>query len=386
MASVPTLPSLREMVATLVGERSSSSLDPRFDLGNRRVVEHLAGWAEGLGMRVELLPSGGRADKVNLIATLGEGEGGLVLAGHTDTVPWDEARWSSDPFRLTERDGRLHGLGVSDMKSFFAVALAAIARLDRGRLRAPVVLLATHDEESTMAGARALVAAGRPRARFAVVGEPTGLRPVCAHKGAIMEVVRFVGQSGHSSDPSLGRSALEGVHELMGALIAHRERLAAEHRDSRFEVAVPTLNFGAVHGGDSPNRICGECELRFDLRVLPGMDVAAERDRLRAIAAEVAERRGLRLETPSAHPGTPAFAAPEDSALVRLTSELTGAEPMTVAFGTEAPYLAQLGAEVVVCGPGDIARAHQPDESIDAAALPTGVDLLVGLAQRLVGG
>jgi acetylornithine deacetylase len=383
---MPALPDLREMITRLVAEPSSSSLEARFDLGNRRVAEHLAGWAEGLGMRVELLPAPGRPDRVNLIATLGEGEGGLVLAGHADTVPWDEARWSSDPFRVVERDGRLHGLGTSDMKSFFAVALAAIARLDRARLRAPVVLLATHDEESTMAGARALVAAGRPRARFAVIGEPTDLRPVHAHKGAIMEVVRYVGQSGHSSDPSLGRSALEGIHELVGALIAHRERLAATHRDARFAVPVPTLNFGAIHGGDSPNRICGECELRFDLRALPGMDVGAERARLRALAAEIAERRGLRLETPSPHPGTPPFAAPDTSRIVRVAAELTGAEPSTVAFGTEAPYLAQLGADVVVCGPGDIARAHQPDESIDLASLAPAVDLLVGLAHRLAVG
>ena len=280
--SARALPAVREMIATLVAEPSPSSADPRFDRGNRRVVEHLADWADGLGMRVELLPSATNDDKANLLATFGEGDGGLVLAGHSDTVPWDEGRWRHDPFRVTEDDGRLYGLGTSDMKSFFAVALAALARLDAGKLRAPVMLLATYDEESTMGGARALVAAGRPRARHALIGEPTGLVPVRMHKGAVMETVVLTGQAGHSSDPSLGRSALEGMHAVIGDLIAFREALQAVHRNEAFAVPVPTMNFGAIHGGDSPNRICGECELRFDLRALPGMDVQALRTELRA--------------------------------------------------------------------------------------------------------
>jgi acetylornithine deacetylase len=376
------LPELREMIATLVAEPSPSSADPRFDRGNRRVVEHLAGWADGLGLRVELLPSAASNDKVNLLATFGEGDGGLVLAGHSDTVPWDEGRWRHDPFRVTEVDGRLVGLGTSDMKSFFAVALAALARIDASRLRAPVMLLATYDEESTMGGARALVAAGRPRARHAVIGEPTNLVPVRMHKGAIMETVVLTGQSGHSSDPSLGRSALEGMHAVIGDLVQLREALAATHRNEAFAVPVPTMNFGAIHGGDSPNRICGECELRFDLRALPGMDVQALRAEIRARVARIAEARGLSARFPAQHTGTPPFETSADAELVRAACALTGHEPGVVAFGTEAPYLTQLGAETIVCGPGDIARAHQPDESIDLASLAPATELLERLVHR----
>ena len=381
--SARALPAVREMIATLVAEPSPSSADPRFDRGNRRVVEHLADWADGLGMRVELLPSATNDDKANLLATFGEGDGGLVLAGHSDTVPWDEGRWRHDPFRVTEDDGRLYGLGTSDMKSFFAVALAALARLDAGKLRAPVMLLATYDEESTMGGARALVAAGRPRARHALIGEPTGLVPVRMHKGAVMETVVLTGQAGHSSDPSLGRSALEGMHAVIGDLIAFREALQAVHRNEAFAVPVPTMNFGAIHGGDSPNRICGECELRFDLRALPGMDVQALRTELRARVGRIAEARGLAVRFPTLHAGTPPFETPASAAIVRAACELTGHAPGVVAFGTEAPYLTQLGAETIVCGPGDIGRAHQPDESIDLASLAPATELLERLARRL---
>lgn len=376
------LPPLREMIATLVAEPSPSSADPRFDQGNRRVIEHLAGYCDALGMRVELLPSAHRDDKVNLLATFGEGDDGLVLAGHSDTVPWDESGWRHDPFRVSEDDGKLYGLGTSDMKSFFAVALTALARLDVTRLRAPLVLLATYDEESTMGGARALVAAGRPKARHAVIGEPTNLVPIRLHKGAIMETVALVGQTGHSSDPSRGRSALEGMHAVMSDLMLFREALASAHRNDAFAVPVPTMSFGAIHGGDSPNRICGECELRFDLRALPGMDVSALRAELRARVTRIAEARGLEVRFPALHPGTPPFETAASAEIVRAACELTGHEAGAVAFGTEGPYLTELGAETVICGPGEIARAHQPDESIDLASLPPAVELIERLARR----
>lgn len=146
------------------------------DQGNLTVIEHLASWAETLGFRCEIMSVA--PGKANLIATLGEGPGGLVFAGHTDTVPFDGAKWQSDPFTLTERDGRLFGLGTADMKGFFPLVLeaaeAAVAAVRRGEsLKAPVIILATCDEETSMAGAKALVAAGKPKARFAVIGEPT---------------------------------------------------------------------------------------------------------------------------------------------------------------------------------------------------------------------
>ena len=154
-----------DQLRQLVGTPSVSSTDPSWDQGNRAVIDLLASWLSDMGFRVEIQPVSPDGDKANLIATLGSGPGGLVLAGHTDTVPFDEGRWQSDPLALTERDNRLYGLGSTDMKGFFPLAIAAASAFSVDELRQPLILLATADEESSMSGARQLAAAGHPKAR-----------------------------------------------------------------------------------------------------------------------------------------------------------------------------------------------------------------------------
>lgn len=356
------IPSLTTMLAELIAIPSMSSVSRDFDHSNRAVVDRLAEWAEALGFAAEVLPLPGQPEKANLIATLGKGPGGLVLAGHTDTVPYDAGRWNHDPFRLTEADGRLYGLGTSDMKGFFALALEAAKAFAGRSLRQPLILLATADEESSMEGARTLVELGRPRARYAVIGEPTGLRPVNAHKGIMMEAIRLIGRSGHSSDPALGVSALEGMHKVIGDILAWRSELQAANVDPAFAVPVPTLNLGHIHGGDNPNRICGECELHIDLRPLPGMELEELRQTLRSRIDRALADSPLRWEMHSLFPGTPPMRTAPDSAIVSAVEQLTGHAPESVAFCTEGPYLNAMGMETVIWGPGDIAQAHQPDE------------------------
>src|SRR5690606_14171231 len=202
-----------------------SSALKEWDHSNGPVVTLLAQWLEELGFVAEIKAVPGYPGKFNLIAVKGSGPGGLVLAGHTDTVPYNAERWSQDPFKLTERDQRFYGLGTCDMKGFFAVVIEAIRRLDEAAYQQPLIILATADEESSMGGARALAAQGFPKARYAVIGEPTGLRPIRMHKGIMMESLRVTGQAGHSSDPSLGRNAIDALHDMMGALIQLRRQL-----------------------------------------------------------------------------------------------------------------------------------------------------------------
>ncbi len=373
-------PALREMMSSLIATPSISCSRPDLDMSNQAVIDQLADWCESAGFRCQrqaVAPG-----KFNLVATLGQGEGGLVLSGHTDTVPCDESLWSSDPFRLEERDGRLYGLGSCDMKSFLAMALTASQDFPAERYRRPLALVATCDEETSMSGARLLAESGKSLGRYCVIGEPTDLTPVREHKGILMEAIRFLGQSGHSSDPSLGNSALEGMHRFMTRLLSLRDELQRRYRNEAFAVAVPTLNLGHIHGGDNPNRICGDCELHIDLRFLPGMDIAELRQQIRDLAQETADEQGLGFTAETLFEGVPALHTPADSDLNLYLQEATERQSRAVAFGTEAPFYNQMGCETIVIGPGSIDQAHQPDEFLPIEQIAPTLKLLRSLIHR----
>jgi len=375
-----TLPALKSLFATLIAEPSVSCTQPALDQSNAGVVNRLADWFGALGFACETQEVS--PGKFNLIATLGSGPGGLVLAGHTDTVPYDEALWQADPLRLREADDRWYGLGSCDMKGFFALILEAVRDLDLRHLRQPLIVLATCDEESSMDGARALAEAGRPLGRAAVIGEPTGLRPIRLHKGILMERIDILGQSGHSSDPTLGRSALEAMQAVLGELLELRAQWQRDYRNPLFLVPQPTLNLGCIHGGDNPNRICGQCALEFDLRPLPGMQPEALRAAIRGRLQPVAERFGVKIDYQPLFPAVPPFEQAAEAELVRLAERLTGHRADAVAFATEAPYLQAITQEVLVLGPGDINCAHQPEEHLDLARIAPTVSLLQALIRH----
>lgn len=375
-------PSLEVMLSELIATPTISSVSPEFDGGNLVLVEKLASWLEDSGFTVEIIPLENYPNKANLIATLGAGEDGLVLSGHTDTVPYDDGLWTYDPFRLTLADGRFYGLGTADMKSFLALAIEAARGLDPAHLKHPLIIVGTADEESSMDGARMLTRLGRPQARYCVIGEPTDLHPVRMHKGIIMEAVRVIGRTGHSSDPERGLNALEGMHHVMSELLSWRDDLRRLHHPD-FAVPYPTLNLGHVHGGDNPNRICASCELHFDLRPLPGMQIEELRKELHRRVGKALDGRGHQYETHPLFFGIEAFETPVDSTLVSLLTELSGYPAKAVAFGTEAPFFRDLGIETVIIGPGSIDQAHQPDEFIELTALPRTIMLLRGLIKHL---
>ncbi len=369
------IPQPLDVVRQLVAQPSVSSPDPRFDQPNADVIDRLAEWCEHLGFRVEVSPLPTDEAKRNLVATLGDGPEGLVLSGHTDTVPFDEARWDTDPFDLVEKDDQLFGLGSADMKGFFAAALHAASQFDAGKLRNPVILVATADEESTMNGARALVEAKRPTAKHCIIGEPTGLVPVRTHKGILMEAIHLAGRSGHSSNPALGVSALDAMHEAMGALIEVREALAAEHQDNAFAVPAPTINLGRIEGGDSPNRICASCSLTFDVRLLPSMELEATRERIQAAVRARLRDSKAALEFESLVAGVPSFGTPADAEIVRVAESLSDTSAQAVMFCTEGPFFNAMGMETIIWGAGSIDVAHQPNEYTSRSQLTRATEL-----------
>lgn len=368
-----------QQLGELVATPSVSSTSAKWDQGNRVVIDLLASWCEALGFKVQVQPVNDSGTKANMIASRGAGPGGLVLAGHSDTVPYDEGRWRSDPLCLTERDQRLYGLGSTDMKGFFPLALAAAASFADQSFKHPLIILATADEESSMSGARALAAQGFPKARAAVIGEPTGLRPIRMHKGITMQSVQVTGQAGHSSNPALGNNALEAMHGVIGELLTFRQELQARFNNPLFEVALPTMNLGCLHGGDNPNRICGQAELHFDLRLLPGCDTDALLGELRQRLDGLADQRGINIAMSALIGGVEPFEQDAGSELIQVAEKLTGHVSEVVNFATEAPFLQRLGMETVVLGPGSIDQAHQPDEFLALDQIQPCIRLLTAL-------
>lgn len=375
------LPNTLAMLRTLVGEPSTSSIAASRDQSNLAVINHLANWLESLKFAVNVLPLPNKGGKANLIATLGSGEGGLVLSGHTDTVPCDEKHWDTDPYTLTEIDSVVHGLGSCDMKGFFPIALEAASVFHSKKLNKPLTILATSDEESSMAGARQLLRDGRPKADFAIIGEPTGLQPIIAHKGVLALSIVIEGSGGHASNPSLGCNALDTMHAVIADLLIYRQELASTYTNPTFEINIPTLNLGCLHAGDSPNRICETAELQIDVRLMPGMEIDELATTIQHRLVETIASHGTRLSITRINE-VPAYQTSGDGDLARTLASLCGRPPGTVAFGTEAPFLQSLGMETVVFGPGSINQAHQPNEYLDLNQLSPARETLEKVIQH----
>ncbi|HEX8383828.1 MAG TPA: acetylornithine deacetylase [Sphingomonas sp.] len=313
--------------------------------------------------------------KANLYATLGPAvAGGIVLSGHTDVVPVDGQPWTSDPWTLTRRDDRLHGRGACDMKGFLALALAAAPEAMSGRLARPVHLAFSYDEEVGCVGAPAMIAElsrHLPPPAAVIVGEPTGMEVVGGHKGIASYEIIVCGHEAHSSLTHLGVSANMEAVELMRELADLAARLEDEGDPaSLFHPPHATLTIGQIAGGTAVNILARECRFVFDLRCTPGQDaddiIAPFLARCTAADARVKARfadAGVEVRRRSS---TPSFAAEPDSRAADIARMLTGdnGPARAVAYAAEAGQFQQAGFSTIICGPGSIEQAHQPDEYI----------------------
>lgn len=341
---------------------------------NLALIDFVWRYLSDLGVNCELIHNEERS-KANLYARLGpNGNGGVMLSGHSDVVPVDGQRWSVPPFALTERDGKLYGRGTADMKGFIACMLAAVPHFLAQPLMQPLHLAISYDEEVGCLGVRTLLdaLAQRPeRPDICLIGEPTELQPVLGHKGKLGMRCEVHGAACHSAYAPEGVNAIEYAAKLIHRLTVMGEKLAApERQDARFNPPFTTVQTGVIQGGRALNIVPAECAFDFEVRTLPHDDAQHVADEL----AEYAQREllpqmhavnretSIRFTPISGYPGLYTQA---ESPAARLLAYLTDSEAFsTVAFGTEGGLFHQAGIPSVICGPGSMSQGHKPDEFI----------------------
>ena len=382
MVTQTTVETLAQLVAFPTVSRDS----------NEALIRYAAERLAAAGGRVRVLP-GERAGKTNLIASFGsDGEGGIVLSAHSDVVPTDGQEWTSDPFVLTEREGRLYARGTSDMKGFIACMLSAADSLPGADLARPLHIAISHDEEIGCVGVRSMLqrlAAEGFRAAGCIVGEPTELMIATGHKGKIAGRISAQGQAAHSANPTLGCNAIN----LAAGMIRETEALQdwlvrSGAHDAAYAVPYSTVHVGTIAGGTALNIVPESCSVGFEIRFLPGDSPDELLARLTARGQEIAAsaRSGgraaaIEISVQNAYPG---LQTEEDAPIAQLVRQAGAGATVKLNFGTEGGlFNDMLGVPTVVCGPGSIDRAHKPDEFITRDELTAGDSFLARIVRSL---
>jgi len=350
------------------------AFDTTSRLSNRPLLDYVIAILEKNGVE-PLLVWNREKTKANLWATFGpDTEGGIILSGHTDTVPVDGQDWSTDPFRLEDRSGKLHARGSCDMKGFLAAVLAEVPRMATADLRRPIHMAFSHDEELGCVGVQSLIAhlKGKPPgAHYCIVGEPTEMRPVIGHKSGRSYKVRVRGREAHSSLAPQAVNAIDHAAELIVFLRSIADEMKGAESDTLYDVPHATLSTGMIHGGSAINIVPRDCEFVFEFRCLHG----EQSDRVkRTIDEHVAARILPRMQATAPESTItfeeqydyPSFSIDAGHELVTRCKGWAGRnDEAKVAYGTEAGHFAgALGIPTIVCGPGSIAQAHKPDEFV----------------------
>ena len=360
---------------------------------NLALIGDVEAYLKSLGAPYVKAPNAA-GDKAALLITIGPArDGGVVLSGHTDVVPVAGQTWTSDPFTLRRAGGRLYGRGACDMKGFGAAALAMIPEFQKMKLTAPIHIALSYDEETTCLGSRDLIAlfgAGQPRPRAVIVGEPTNMQVADAHKSIATYFTRVRGFEAHSAKPALGANAVAAACDLVHHLTLMQDAYERGGDPSgRFDPAYSTVHVGTIRGGSARNILAKDCAFHWEFRGLPGV---AQDDALRKFEEYCARAALPRLTRFTKDAGietqteveVPGLAAAAGSAAETLALKLTRSNrTVAVSYATEAGHFQQAGIPTVVCGPGSIDQAHQPDEYIEEAEIAACLDFLRRLGREL---
>lgn len=380
-----------DLERTLALAEALIAFDTESSRSNRPLVDYVADYLKRFGVAVLRAPNAD-GEKEALMATIGPmRDGGVVLSGHTDVVPVEGQEWSRDPFTAWRAGGRLYGRGATDMKGFDAACLAMVPQFLAADLKRPIHILLSYDEEVTCEGSLDFIrrfGADLPRPSAVIVGEPTRMQVADAHKSVATYHTRVRGHESHSARIHEGVSAVHVAAELVVELVALGEELRGAAQSERFDPPCSTVHVGTISGGTARNIMARDCAFHWEFRGLPGVDIRTAYDRFQDIADRVAARRfagfsDCFIET-EIEVEVPALAPDPGSAAETLALRLAEANStIAVPFATEAGQFQTRALPTIVCGPGDIAQAHQPDEYVEIAQLQSCIDFLHRLKDEL---
>ncbi|QCI20208.1 acetylornithine deacetylase [Buchnera aphidicola (Brachycaudus cardui)] len=357
------IPSFIEIYKSLIKIPTISSTNQLIDQSNKNFIDLLSNYLCDLkfSIKIDHIPN---TNKFNMLARIGSGYGGLLLSGHSDTVDFDENTWTKNPFILTESDNKFYGLGTVDMKGFFACILEVLSFIDIKKIKKPIYILATANEETDMSGAKYFIQSNIIQPDCIIIGEPTSLELINAHKGHLSYSIEIIGKTGHSSNPDNGINSIEILHNILEKLLDLKIYLKKKYQHKNFSVPYPTMNLSYINGGGAINRICSLCTLNFEIRPTPGLTLTQIEILIQAKLQSIMTRWSNRIVIKKLFASVPAYECCHTNKAIKIVEKLCNLNSKAVNYCTEAPFFEKI-APTLILGPGSIEQAHQPDEYLD---------------------
>lgn len=374
------IPSFIDIYKSLIKIPTISSENKTIDLSNKTFIDLLSNYFSELNFEIEIqnIPN---TNKFNMLSSFGSGQGGLLFSGHTDTVDFDENTWKTDPFKLTQKNDKIYGLGVIDMKGFFAFLLDTISSINIKKIKKPVYILATANEETDMSGARYFSENTKIKPDCIIVGEPTSLKLINAHKGHVSYKIDIFGDAGHSSDSSNKMNSIEIAYEIIKQLINLKKYIQKKYSHKDFSIAHPTMNFGSIQGGSAINRVCSLCSITFEIRPIPQLNLNTIEILLKKTLKQIKEKFENRIFLKNLFFSIPAYEISKKHNIVKTIENLFNMNSSTVNYCTEAPFLKKI-APTLILGPGSIDQAHHPNEYLHCSFIKPTKNILTNLITK----
>lgn len=374
-------PSFIEIYESLIKIPTISSQKKTLDQSNKILIDLLSNYFSELkfSIKIQKIPN---TNKFNMLASFGSGNGGLLLSGHTDTVEVDEHAWTKDPFKLTEKNNKLYGLGVIDMKGFFAFILDVLYAIRIKKIKKPIYILATANEETDMSGARYFIKSkNNIKPDCIIIGEPTSLQLVKAHKGHLSYSINVVGSTGHSSNSSNNVNSIEIMYLIIKKLLKLKKYLRKKYIHKEFSIAYPTMNFSSINGGNAINQICSLCNLKFEIRPTPGLTLTQIEILIQEMLEVILKKWPNRIFLKNLFFPVPPYEYPKEKKAIEIIKNSCKLIPITANYCTEAPFLEKIGPTLIL-GPGSIEQAHQPDEYLDCYFIEPTKNIIKNLIKK----